>query len=182
MRIVVSGTHASGKSTLIADFAAAHPDFATLPDPFEMVDAAADEPDAITYFAQLQSSSARLLKLAPGARVIAERGPLDFLAYLDALDVLRRPTRAPGLFRQGVAPTAAAMAQADLLVLLPLSSAIEAPDDEDRDLREAMNDALLELADDPDLVADTTVVEITGDRATRLAQLEAAVAQVEHRS
>ncbi|UUE20380.1 ATP-binding protein [Microbacterium sp. J1-1] len=27
MRIVVSGTHASGKSTLIADFLAAHPDF-----------------------------------------------------------------------------------------------------------------------------------------------------------
>ena len=31
MRIVVSGTHASGKSTLIADFCATHPEFAHLP-------------------------------------------------------------------------------------------------------------------------------------------------------
>lgn len=32
MRIVVSGTHASGKSTLVSDFAVRHPDFVVLPD------------------------------------------------------------------------------------------------------------------------------------------------------
>ena len=32
MRIVVSGTHASGKSTLISDFALRHPEFTVLPD------------------------------------------------------------------------------------------------------------------------------------------------------
>jgi hypothetical protein len=183
MRIVVSGTHASGKSTLIGDFAAAHPDFAVLPDPFELVDAAADEPDAATYFVQLRSSAERLLELAPSARVIAERGPLDFLAYLDALDELRRPTRAPGLFRRGVQLTAEAMAHVDLLVLLPLTAdaAPAVPTDEDPELRAAMDDALLELADDPDLVGDTTVVEITGDHATRLARLEEATAGRLHR-
>ncbi|MFC4138171.1 MULTISPECIES: hypothetical protein [unclassified Microbacterium] len=35
MRIVVSGTHASGKSTLIDAFAAEHPEYRVLPDPFE---------------------------------------------------------------------------------------------------------------------------------------------------
>ncbi len=178
MRIVVSGTHASGKSTLVADFCAAHPDFAVLPDPFELVDAAADEPDSATYFGQLRSSAARLLELAPGTRVIAERGPLDFLAYLDALDALRRPTRVPGLFRRGVPLTSEAMTRVDLLVLLPLTSgaAIIVPDEEDPEFREATNDALLELADDPDLVGDTAVIEITGDRATRLALLEDEIA------
>ena len=34
MRIVVSGTHASGKSTLIADFLAARPEYLSLGDPF----------------------------------------------------------------------------------------------------------------------------------------------------
>lgn len=38
-----------------------------------------------------------------------------------------------------------------------------------------MNDALLDLVDEPDLVGDVRVVEITGDPAGRLAQLEAAV-------
>ena len=87
MRIVVSGTHASGKSTLIADFAAAHPGYRMLPDPFELLDEAA-EADAAAFVAQLRLSAARLTRLAPGDDVIAERGPLDFLAYLDALDVL----------------------------------------------------------------------------------------------
>ena len=180
MRIVVSGTHGSGKSTLIGDFAALHREFAVLADPFELMDAAAEEPDAGTFFAQLQSSAARLLELAEGEAVLAERGPLDFLAYLDALDSLDRPTRAPGLVRRGASITAEAMARVDLLVLLPLtaSAGIELPDDEDLELRDSMDDALLELADDPDLVGAAVVVEIVGDRESRVAQLEDAVAKL----
>jgi hypothetical protein len=176
MRIVVSGTHASGKSTLIADFAAAHPRFEVLGDPFEDVDAALDEPDASTYFAQLRLAAGRLRRVPPSHLVIAERGPLDFLAYLTALSALRRPTRAPGLLGQAAALAADAMAFVDLLVLLPLSAGgIPAPDDEDPLLRAAMNDALLELSDDPDLTGSATVVEIVGDRGSRVAQLAAAV-------
>ena len=184
MRIVVSGTHASGKSTLIADFAAAHPDFEVLGDPFELVDAADHEPDATTFFAQLRSSAARLRELDKNARAIAERGPLDFLAYLDALDELRRPTRGHDLFRRGAALTAAAMERVDLLVLLPLtvSPPIEVPEEEDRELRDAMNDALLELAGDEDLVGRTEVTEIVGHRAERLAQLETVTAAFRARS
>ena len=37
VRIVVSGTHASGKSTLVSDLAMAL-GYAQLPDPFELVD------------------------------------------------------------------------------------------------------------------------------------------------
>ena len=37
MRIVVSGTHASGKSTLIADFLGLYPGVDHLPDPFEVL-------------------------------------------------------------------------------------------------------------------------------------------------
>ena len=36
MRIVISGTHASGKSTLIADFASRRPEFEVFPDPYEL--------------------------------------------------------------------------------------------------------------------------------------------------
>lgn len=58
-----------------------------------------------TFFAQLRLTAARLAELPAGARVIAERGPIHFLAYLDALDALRRPTRSRSLLRQGVETT-----------------------------------------------------------------------------
>src|SRR4051812_31270280 len=121
MRIVVSGTHASGKSTLIADFAAQHPDYTVLPDPFEDVDAATDHPDAGLFFEQLRVSAVRLMDADAEERVIAERGPLDFVAYLEALQQLNRPGRSNGLFRQGVSLARAAMTEVDLLVLLPLT-------------------------------------------------------------
>lgn len=180
MLVVVSGTHASGKSTLIAEFAALHPDFEVLPDPFELLDDADLEPGADSFVAQLRVAAARLREPARGVSRIAERGPLDFLAYLDALVYLRRPTRSSALFRSGLATAAAAMAQVDLLVLLPLAEAdpIEVPHDEDPALRSAMNDSLLELADDPDLIGNARVVEITGSPSHRLALLEDAIESV----
>src|SRR5829696_3238561 len=174
MRIVVSGTHASGKSVLIAEFAARHPGYAVLPDPIEELDAATSELDAHLFFEQLRVSAVRLLDTGAEDDVIAERGPLDFVAYLEALQQLRRPGRSSALFRQGVSIARAAMTEVDLLVLLPLEpgSGIEASDDEDLELRATMNEALLELADDGGLVGGALVREITGSGADRLAQLE----------
>jgi len=104
--------------------------------------------------------------------VIAERGPLDFLAYLDALDALGRPGRSSGLQERGAAIVAETAPSIDLLVLLPLSgSGIDVPDDEDPALRDEMDAALLELADDPDLVGGARVIELVGDPAQRLDQL-----------
>lgn len=175
MRIVVSGTHASGKSTLVAAFAAAHPDFVVFGDPAE----ALDEPgaDAGSFLAQLRMASARLLTRPPVPRLIAERGPLDFLAYLGALDLLRRPGRADIPDRDRML-AAHALATLDLLVVLPLSprDGIHVPPDEDPELREAMDEVLLELVDDPDLVGDVPVVELTGTPEQRLVDFLRALA------
>lgn len=180
MRVVISGTHASGKSTLVHDLAAGRADAAVLPDPFEMIDGAGEEPDAGMFFAQLRIAATRLMDPSLGGSVIAERGPLDFLAYLDALQQLGRPTRAAELFRRGLATTAEAMSRVDLLVLLPLNAAdgIVVPDDEDPELREAMDAALLELADDPDLIGAARIIEVTGDRAARVRAVEAAITEL----
>ena len=77
--------------------------------------------------------------------------------------------------------TVAAMAHVDLLVLLPLGGDIRVPEDEDPELREAMDDALLELSDDPDLLGGTRVIEVTGDPNSRLAQVESAIADLDGR-
>ncbi|WP_439592750.1 AAA family ATPase [Microbacterium sp.] len=172
MRIVVSGTHASGKSTLISDFALRHPGFTVLADPFDLVDEMWDGPSAASFVAQLRVSAARLEADGPGD-LIAERGPLDFLAYLTALDA---PVSREEWERMAQV-TRRALEGVDVLVVLPLNSAdaISVGADEDEELREAMNDVLLDLVDDPDLVGDgTRIVEIAGDREQRSARLEEA--------
>lgn len=178
MRVVISGTHGSGKSTLLGDFAAAHPEWSVQPDPFEFVDAAEAMPGAEVFYRQLRVSASRLLEPRAGLTFF-ERGPLDFLAYLDALSVLGRPGASADYFELGLGVTQQAMAHVDLLVLLPLHAVdtIFVSDEEDLELRETMNESLMELACDPDLVGASRVIEIVGDRETRLSLLEAGVQQ-----
>lgn len=152
MRIAVAGTHCSGKSTLIADFLAAHPEFVHEPEPYEWTGDA-------DFYRQLEVSVERLRMHPPGARVIAERSPLDFVAYLRAQG--ERAGEAMALAAEG-------MAHVDLLVVLPLDGSIDCPADEDLELREAMNEELLELIDD----AGVHVVELHGSREARLRALE----------
>lgn len=177
MRIVVSGTHASGKSTLVSDFSAAHRGYGVLPDPFELIDEW-DEPGPGMFLLQLQLSAERLLEGAADDDVIAERSPLDFLAYLIASREAGLPTASDRVLEQARAMTATALRRVDVLALLPLNPAdhIWVPADENHDLRDAMNDALLELGEDEELVGSGTLVtEITGDRGRRLAVLDDAV-------
>lgn len=176
MRIVVSGTHASGKSTLVSDFSFRHPEFAVLPDPFDLVDESWDSPSAALFAAQLRISAARLDPREAAENLIAERGPIDFLAYLMALDDATRASNSHELLERATVMTREALAHIDLLVVLPLTTSDEiAPDtDEHLALRDAMNDILLDLIDNCEIVGErANVVEITGDRSHRLAALEA---------
>ncbi|MBT9257312.1 ATP-binding protein [Phycicoccus sp. MAQZ13P-2] len=173
MRIVVSGTHATGKSTLVADLAAALPGHTVLGDPWELVDEHLPPSSAESFVAQLHVAADRLLVLDPGERVVVERGPLDLLAYLEALRRLGRggvdeaSTGLRSLARR-------AHAHVDLLVVVPLAGAhgLHVPDEEDPELREAADTALLDLLDDDELLpASTTVLEVGGDPRRRLADV-----------
>ena len=176
VRIVVSGTHASGKSTLIADFALRHPAYCVLPDPFELLDETDDAPSAALFARQLRISAERLTRSPGHAHLIAERGPLDFLAYLLALaELTGRPLGAEFL-QQAIARAAEALRTIDLLVVLPLTAEDGLPvgADEHLELRAAMNEELQELLDEPDLMGTSLLVaEITGTPDERLAALEA---------
>ncbi|NNC11742.1 AAA family ATPase [Planctomonas sp. JC2975] len=180
MRIVVSGTHASGKSTLISDFALRHPDFAVLPDPFDLIDETWDGPGPAMFAAQLRVAADRLRSDEFEGNLIAERGPLDFLAYLLALEELTGSSASSDRLEQWTSVTREALSTVDLLVVLPLTTSdpIAVDPEEGLELRDAMNDMLLELIDDPDLIGGRPrVVEIVGGRSERLSMLEAAVAE-----
>jgi hypothetical protein len=177
VRIVVSGTHASGKSTLVSDLATAL-GYPQLRDPYELVDDDLDPAGAASFVAQLEVAAERLVELPRGADVVAERGPVDLLAYLGALADLGRPSVSADLMSRLRVTTADAMSHVDLLVVVPLDAGdgITVPDDEDPDLREAMDARLLDLVDDDELVGPATrVVEVAGAPGARLEQVLAAV-------
>ena len=175
MRIAVSGTHGSGKSTLVEDFLAAHPEYVHEPEPYVWLDDANAEPGADELFHQLEVSVERLRSHPSGARVIAERAPLDFVAYLLALRELRRGgdlvDSAVDIAREG-------MAHLDLIAVLPLEAAVgEVAEEEDPELRAAMNDCLLDIVATErfELLCGVRVVELQGTPRERLAALERAL-------
>lgn len=177
MRIAVSGSHCSGKTTLVEDFLQRHPEYAHEPEPYELAEAQSaafsTELTAADVWQQLEISVERLSSYTSGSNVIAERSPIDFLAYLEALRILGREDTssmldsARDLARRG-------MEHVDLLVILLLSDEIEAPEDEDPELRDAMSRSLQELveAELDDLAPGVRCVEVAGTRRQRLDALE----------
>lgn len=179
MRIVVSGTHASGKSTLVAGLAGALPDHEVFDDPYELVDEDLAPASAESFLAQLHVSAERLLALPPRAGVLAERGPVDFLAYLEALAELGRGGLEQSSWERLRLLAARAMAHVDLWVVLALDpdDPVHVPAEEDLDLRAVTDERLLDLVDDDDLVGGVgRVLEVRGTPDERLAQVVAALA------
>jgi hypothetical protein len=181
VRIAVSGTHCSGKSTLVEDFLAIHPEYEHEPEPYEWLvemygEGFAEHPSAADFYRQLELSVERLLAYPPGSRMIAERSPLDFLAYLRALEDSRSGDVTTELFEAASEAAARGMKHLDLLVVLPLDAAdgIVAPPSEDLELRDAMNDHLLEIINGSD-GGDLRVIEVRGTARRRLAALERAI-------
>ena len=172
MRIAVSGSHCSGKTTLVEAFLAKHPEYVHEPEPYEWLSDFSSEPSAADFWQQLELSVERLSSHSPGSNVIAERSPLDFVAYLEALRNLGRENTS-SLLPAALDLAARGMNHVDLLVVLPLNDddGIEAPESEDLELREAMNVCLLEILAD----AQTRVIEVAGTERQRLAALERAL-------
>lgn len=117
MRIAVSGTHGVGKSTLIDEFLRRHPEFVHEPEPYTVLvedlgEEFSAEPCVEDFLRQLDFNIDRLHEHAPGENVIYERCPVDFLAYIHALD----PHSAEALLQS----VAEAMQHLDLVVYVPL--------------------------------------------------------------
>jgi hypothetical protein len=181
MRIAVSGTHCSGKTTLVEDFLERHPEYVHEPEPYEWLSEArgADfsaELNAADVWDQLEISVERLAAHGPESNVIAERSAIDFLAYLEALRILGRE-HTSAMLDAARELASRGMENVDLLVVLPLNGDVEAPEDEDPELRDAMNLCLLKIVDDEldQMAAGVRLTEIVGTREQRLAALEAAI-------
>lgn len=174
MRIAVSGTHGAGKSTLIDEFLRRNPEFLHEPEPYTVLvedlgEEFSAEPCVEDFRRQLEFNIERLSQHAADENVIYERCPVDFLAYIHALD----PNSAEALLES----TTEAMQHLDLIVYLPYNSATG--DDEFPKLQRAVDRRLTSIFRDDEFgimsSINATVVEADGPTHHRLRTLENAI-------
>jgi broad-specificity NMP kinase len=169
MRIAISGTHGVGKTTLIDAFLQAHPEFAHEAEPYvtmveELGEEFSEEPIVEDFRRQLDFNIERLRQYASGVKVVFERCPVDFLAYIDALD--RKIAAAL------VDDVEHALNHLDLIVYLPLEAA--PLESEYPKLQRAVDRRLQSILIDDDLgIIDTRVIEARGSTTQRLRIIEA---------
>jgi hypothetical protein len=186
MRIAVSGTHCCGKSTLVDEFLLAHPNYAHEPEPYTaLVEDYGEEfsadPCVDDFYRQLEFNVDRISHHSSGERVIYERSPVDFLAYILALKDLKRDEVDSGLFKTALGLVVGAIRNLDLIVFLPVDDAecIDVPDSEDPKLRKAVDARLIAILDGDEFgvvsSGNTAVVEARGSTAQRLRMLENAM-------
>jgi hypothetical protein len=186
MRVAISGTHCCGKSTLIDQFLLAHPDFTHEPEPYTVLEqdyseVFAAEPSPDDFYRQLEFNLDRLRRYQSGQRVIFERSPGDFLAYMLALNDVGRGEGTTRLIERSLGMVMEAIQLLDLIVFLSLNDEddIEMSDSEDPELRGAVNCRLVGIFNDYDFTLFTSrcpvVLEAKGCTSQGLRTLESAV-------
>ena len=183
MRIAVSGSHSTGKSTLIAAFLDRCPEYRHEPEAFEMLGddvelTEAGEPAPEGLQALLQYTVSSTLGHGAGACVVFERSPVDYLAYAAASRSRAWRERLRGFLAAHVPLARAAIEHLDLIAYLPISESgpVRARPGENARFRGRVDDCLRRalLDDEYDLFGDRNgarVVALPTDPERQLAEL-----------
>lgn len=174
MRIGVSGPHGTGKTTLVEELCGRLGDHTPVDEPYVLLAEEGHEvgfpPTPADFRVQLARSVDALA--LPSTKLVFDRTPLDFLAYLAVLQV--------DLETEVDARVRAAMASLDLLIIVAITEETERmlPAAHMPALRRAVNEALLDLAyaDPLQLCETVSVVELAGPLTGRIDAVLAAIA------
>ncbi|KQU72861.1 hypothetical protein ASC75_04075 [Aminobacter sp. DSM 101952] len=177
MRIAVTGTHGSGKTTLIDDFIAAHPGYEHEQEPYwalaQQGTPFADAATSADLEEQLEQSCTMILASASSPDIVYDRCPLDFIAYLEVVGAQEVFEWTPSGRLLGRIERA--LATLGLVVFLPLSR----PDEIDATiefpwLRSKVDARLKSIIRDDELgllEGGPHILELRGTRGGRVARL-----------
>jgi AAA domain len=178
MRVGISGTHGTGKTTLAEALCARLPGHVTADEPYYLLEEEGYEfgfPPSLEDYRALLARSVQSLtspSLLPG--IVFDRTPLDYLAYMAAIG-------ADPADEAAAAALQPAFASLDLLVITLITPETEhvLPAAEMPRLRSQMNVALMELVRDDPLNAweDIPVLELDGPLDGRVGAVLAALDQ-----
>jgi hypothetical protein len=183
MRVGISGTHGTGKTTLAGALCARLPGHVMADEPYYLLEEEGYEfgfPPSLEDYRALLARSVQSLSSPPLLpAIVFDRTPLDYLAYLAAIGADPADEAGPAALRP-------AFASLDLLVITVITPETEnvLPAAEMPGLRSEMNDALVELAHGDPLNAweDIPVLELDGPLDARLGAVLAALDQVRRRA
>jgi predicted ATPase len=168
MRIAISGSHRTGKSTLIAELAANLPAYSVVEEPYHLLEEdgyeASHPPSLEDLEAQLERATQELTEA--GESVLLDRCPIDILAYAAVHD------DSDAVDWDGWLPRVREALEAlDGVVFVP----IEEPDritfaesDDEGGTRAAVDQKLRELLFEDPLELGLEVFEVRGDTETRV--------------
>jgi predicted ATPase len=168
MRIAISGSHRTGKSTLVAALAERLRGYETVDEPYQLMEEDGHEfahpPSLDDFVAQLERSIAELNE--DRKNVLFERSPIDFLAYLmthDDAEDFELDAWLPAV-REAVQTL-------DLVVFVPIESRdrIRFPaSDDEGESRAAVDESIREMSMDDSLELGVDVLEVEGDVDSRV--------------
>ena len=170
MRIAISGTHFSGKSTLVEALSEALPQYTTVEEPYYLLQEEgyefAELPSIEDFELQLERSIENLDEGDPN--VIFDRCPADILGYLlshidaEAFDLEKWLPR-----------VRTAVRKLDLVVFLPIEEPdrIVLPLSQDAAYRRRVDEKLKEILLDNSFDLEVDVLEVTGSPQMRVEQV-----------
>ena len=165
MRIAISGSHQTGKSTLAEALAAALPDYALIPESYYDLagegEPLAEMPDLDT-FEQLFAASIELLSSCDDNSIL-DRCPYDMLAYLVSHNESDRFE-----LRRWLGELQTTMQRLDLIVFVPIEAPDRIPDIDHRRLRERVDEEVRRLAMEDYLGFGVPAIEVAGSPTQRL--------------
>jgi len=167
MRIAISGSHRTGKSTLLAELAALLPTYTSVEEPYHLLEEEGYEfsfpPSVEDFEAQLE----RWFEVSgeAGDDTLFDRCPLDLLAYL----AVHEGAEAFDL-DEWLPRVQEAVEALDLVVFVPIEARdriVFSESDDDDETRAAVDEQLRELLVDDRHELGPRVIEVTGDPASR---------------
>jgi hypothetical protein len=168
VRVAFSGTHRTGKTTLVGAISSLVPTYEVIDEPYRVLEDSGYEfsdPPTIEDFEQQLRTSLDVLATAP-ADALLDRCPLDVVAYLQAVDDDFELDDWMDDLRDRIA-------MLDLIVVVPIETPdrIAVPAHEDRRLRHRVDDHLQRLVLDDPFGFDAAMVEVSGALPERVRQV-----------
>lgn len=167
MRIAISGTHRSGKSTLVEKLSDALPEYSIVDEPYYLLAEEGYEFAEIPSLEDFELQLERSIECLGGSEpdVIFDRCPADFLGYL-----LTHPEAESFDLNAWLPRVQTAMETLDLIVFLPVEERdrIALASSEDNELRMQVDEKLQEIILDKSFDFEIDVLEVTGAPHERL--------------
>ena len=177
MRIAVSGSHGTGKSTLIAELTRLlPPSYVAVEEPYYALLAGghvfANLPSADDYELLLRESY-ESLTCSDATDILFDRAPVDYWAYLTAVD-----RRASAERRELFDDVATAMTRVELIVFVPIENPdrVAVAESEGLNLRRRVDALLREILVDDSLGFGISALEVVGTPTERASRVLADIA------